>query len=146
MVLDFYTGSSAWANADIWESGDFENQYLTIEEVSENVWKIRQSSKHNLVLTAIGEENNSNVCWQEDRNSMEQLWTFEKIDSRLRDGLDTAAQYNLKTIMEISNSPNKYQFVCRYYCANQSSSKIKKKRSRRIFKIYGLSICLSGYK
>ena len=114
MDLDIYTGSSAWANADIWESGDFENQYLTIEEVSENVWKIRQSSRCNVVLTAIEEEINSNVCWQEDRNSMGQLWTFEKIDSRLRDGLDTAAQCNIKTIREISNSPNKYQFVCRY--------------------------------
>ena len=136
MVLDFYTGSSAWANADIWESGDFENQYLTIEEVSENVWKIRQSSRCNVVLTAIEEENNSNVCWQEDRNSMGQLWTFEKIDSRLRDGLDTAAQCNLKTIREISNSPNKYQFACRYYCANQSSSKILTRNEAEEFSKY----------
>ena len=136
MVLDFYAGNSAWANADIWESGDFENQYLTMEEVSENVWKIRQSSKHNFVLTATGEKNNSNISWQEDRDSTEQLWNFEKIDIRICDGLDTAAQCNLKTIMEISNSPNKYGFVCRYYCANQSSSKILTRREAEEFSKY----------
>ena len=104
--------------------------------MSENVWKIRQTSKRNFVLNATSEENNSNVCWKEDKNSPEQLWRFEKIDDRIRDGLDTAAQCNSKTITEIFNSPNNYKFVCRYYCANQSPSKILTREEAEEFSKY----------
>ncbi len=142
MVLDFYVGHDKWANADIWEKGDFKNQYLTIEEVYEGVWKIRQTSKSKFLLTATGENNNSNVCWEEDRNSEHQLWHFEEIDNRIFEGLDTAAQCNVETIKKISQSPNGYRFVCRYYCANKSSSKILTKQEAEEFSKYMDLVCI----
>lgn len=123
-VLDFYTAQDNYANADIWEGNDPKNQQLLIQEISPNQYKIALASRPNFVLTAKGKTNNSNVCWETDQSEPKQTWGFVEVGPEIQEGLDTAAACSKATIEAIYRSPNQYDFVVRYYCANQSSAKI----------------------
>lgn len=123
-VLDFYSGSTNYANADIWTDNDTNNQAIHIIRLSPTQCKIELLSRPNYVLTAKGSANNSDVRWELDVNSEFQKWNFEAMADTIVEGVDTAAQCSSGTVNAIATHPNDYNFVCRYYCANQNSSKI----------------------
>lgn len=123
-VLDFYSGNTNFANADIWTDNDANNQAIHIIQLSATQCKIELLSRPNYVLTAKGAADNSDVRWELDVNSEFQKWNFEPMPTNSVEGLDTAAQCSSGTANAIAAHPNGYNFVCRYYCANHSSSKI----------------------
>lgn len=123
-VLDFYSAQDNYGNADIWDGNDPKNQQLLIDEIVFGLYKIALSQNPDLILTAKGTENNSNVCWEKDQNISTQIWEFIEVNPKIKEGLDTAISCDDTTIEAIYHSPNQYDFIVRYYCAKQTSSKI----------------------